>query len=135
MPKACPECGTAFAAPPSGRVFCSRLCFRTWLSRVRMGASNPRWKGGRHSDKRGYVMLSGHHDHPRASQGLIREHILVAEAKIGRLLLPGEVPHHVNEDKSDNRPENLSVKPDTQHRSEHMRLHNPRRKESVTCPA
>ena len=45
-----------------------------------------------------------------------------AEAYIGRLLEKGEVVHHMNGDASDNRPENLLVMPDRQHRQLHMAL-------------
>lgn len=73
--------------------------------------NNPNWKGGRHVCKRtGYVILSNGE----------REHRLVAEQKIGRKLLKGEVVHHINGDTSDNRPENLEVLPS---QSEHMKLH------------
>jgi len=47
------------------------------------------------------------------------EHKLIAERLIGRPLRDDEVVHHINGDKTDNRPENLMVMT----RSEHMKLH------------
>ncbi len=49
-------------------------------------------------------------DHPKAKpNGMIEEHIVVAEEKIGRLLKKGEIVHHVDFDKDNNTPDNLFV--------------------------
>lgn len=49
-------------------------------------------------------------DNPRATkEGYVYTHILVAEEKLGRLLGPEEVVHHVDEDKYNNDPNNLIV--------------------------
>ena len=60
-------------------------------------------------------------EHPRAkANGYVREHILVAEKYLKRPLKAGEVIHHINEDKTDNRPENLVV---FASQAEHMNYH------------
>jgi HNH endonuclease len=51
----------------------------------------------------------------------LRVHRSVLEQKLGRTLKPGEVVHHRNEDKHDNRPENLEALPS---QSVHMILHH-----------
>ena len=49
-------------------------------------------------------------EHPKATvEGYVREHIVVAEYKLGRPLSKDEVVHHLDENKYNNEPENLIV--------------------------
>ncbi len=48
------------------------------------------------------------------------EHRVVAEQKLGRALLPGEIVHHADEVKQNNLPQNLDV---LASQSEHAKLH------------
>jgi hypothetical protein len=71
------------------------------------------WKA---TDARGYVRVYG------LRGGWEYEHRLIAEAKLGRLLRRGEVVHHRNEIRSDNRSDNLDVLK----AGRHVALHNHR---------
>lgn len=74
--------------------------------------------------------------HPRArSTGHVDEHVVVAEAKLGRYLLPSEVVHHKDEDRQNNDPENLHVfTSQAEHARYHKSLH-PEQMVTLTCPA
>lgn len=74
-----------------------------------VGENNPAWKGGRMTDKQGYVLLRMP-DHPGAdSHGYIREHRWVMEQAIGRFLSSEEVVHHKDNDPQNNDPSNLEL--------------------------
>ena len=77
------------------------------------------WKGGRRENVMGYVVVNSP-GHPRAYRNEVYEHIIVAEKKIGRFLEEGEVVHHINGIKNDNRSENLIV---FKNNAEHMKAH------------
>ena len=82
------------------------------------GKNHPYWKGGK-THNSGYILLLA--KHPKADMnGRVREHIIVAEKTLGRYLIDGEVVHHINGKKDDNRPENLLV---ILNQSEHLKLH------------
>jgi len=90
------------------------------------GEKNPMWKGGISHD-RGYIERYVP-DHPSCvSNRYVREHRLVMEKKIGRILKKTEVVHHINGNKKDNRPENLML---LKNESEHRKLHHLLAKES-----
>jgi hypothetical protein len=74
------------------------------------GPKNGQWKGGRSVASNGYVLIRvGKAHHLADVRGYAYEHRLVAERILGRRLEPGEVPHHKNGVKTDNRPENIAV--------------------------
>jgi hypothetical protein len=90
---------------------------------ARSGAAIHNWKGGRSVASNGYVLIRVGKDHHLADvRGYAYEHRLVAEQKLGRRLRAGEIPHHINGIKTDNRPENIEVVASQfEHRVRHRR--------------
>lgn len=71
------------------------------------GKRGANWTGGKIVDTLGYVRILKK-DHPRSDiNGYVKEHILIVESIFGGSLPSGSSIHHVNEIRSDNRPENL----------------------------
>jgi Pyruvate/2-oxoacid:ferredoxin oxidoreductase delta subunit len=69
----------------------------------------------------GYVLLKKP-EHPSSNKwGFVYEHILVAEKKLGRNLLPKEVIHHIDGNVENNDPANIEILPN---HSAHKRLHD-----------
>ena len=89
------------------------------------GEKAPWWKGGRSRTEKGYVMALAPEGYPFPEStnrlGRLREHRLVMELHLGRALRRGEVVHHVNGDRADNRIENLELHGS---HAEHMRAHH-----------
>jgi len=93
------------------------------MAKHNIGPKNGMWKGGRSVASNGYVLIRVGIDHHLADvRGYAYEHRLVAEEKLGRRLRAGEQVHHVNENKSDNRPENIEIEPSQfHHQAKHRR--------------
>jgi len=73
------------------------------------GEKHPRWKGGKHKNSSGYVLIyQPKHPH-KNSFNCVLEHRLIIERYLGRYLKPGEVVHHLNGIVDDNRFENLAL--------------------------
>jgi hypothetical protein len=93
------------------------------MSRFR--EQNNNWRGGKSVASNGYVLVRVGKDHHLSDvRGYAYEHRLVAESKLGRRLEAGEIPHHINGVKTDNRPENIQVVSCV---AEHRSLHRSRK--------
>lgn len=111
----CPVCGNEVIKPTGeGKrlTACSQRCSQI---------------GKRRGNYKPYVIISGYKyiyapNHPNCTKsGYVGEHRLVLETKIGRFLANDEVAHHINENKLDNRPENLELMTFSQHSSYHAK--------------
>ncbi len=89
------------------------------------GQGHPSWKGGRYIDAHGYVAVHhpGEHDNPRSKwENYVKEHVLVMEQHVGRRLEQGEVVHHIDGDRQNNKLSNLYLTNFKGHRNAHQSL-------------
>ena len=100
---ACAQCQKNYLGQRKTSRFCSQECRARWIAKHR------RTTTGRTVTTKGYVMLYLP-SHPAAKKdGYVMEHRIVMEKILGRFLQKGEVVHHLNGLKADNREVNLQV--------------------------
>jgi len=111
--QACPQCGKQFYT--TKRTFCSVECARTFRKAARpRKAVIPKVRiPSEWWYENGYKVIR------LGPRRFIKEHIQIMQNHIGRKLQPGEVVHHINGIKDDNRIENLMLMTAGQHSSYH----------------
>ena len=110
---ACPDCGKqrwiCFRIKGKGSTF---RCYPCAAKQLR-GENHPNWKGGRVKHSEGYIEVkvaeSDFFFSMASSTGYVAEHRLVMAKSLQRCLLPWEIVHHKNGDRTDNRLENLQL--------------------------
>ncbi len=87
--------------------------------------ANSNWRGGRSVTEHGYILLRVGVEHHLADvRGYAYEHRVVAEQVMGRHLRSGEIAHHKNGIRSDNRPQNIEIIDGISHHWLKHRKHN-----------
>jgi ssDNA-binding Zn-finger/Zn-ribbon topoisomerase 1 len=123
----CPECGRTRWAHASGLKTqqcrgrcreCGTRVNRTTNRMFKRGTDNVHWKGGRTAKKSGYVVMTVYPEDPLVAMATLNiddgtyhvlEHRYVMAKHLGRCLERGEVVHHINGKRADNRIENLRL--------------------------
>jgi len=75
-------------------------------SKMNVGEGNPMWKGGV-IYRQGYKFIKDRKHRFANGKGYVRNSLIVMEKKLGRSLKKGEIIHHINGNKLDDKPENL----------------------------
>ena len=109
----CKHCHLQFIQKRKEQVYCSRSCAAHYKGINKRGKKLPPRLGWEYStvttDKNGYVrMYAGNHPFANGRK-MIAQHVMVMELHIQRQLTSTECVHHKNENKQDNRIENLEL--------------------------
>jgi len=98
---ACPICGKLIDSTAS-------MCHLCYV-KTHSGRNSPNFREEPRKTKGGYIFVPIP-EHPFCnSGGMVAQHRLVIEKKIGRYLTPDEIVHHLNGIRDDNRPQNLVI--------------------------
>ncbi len=128
--KICLLCGASFSVWPSidkrgDGSYCGRAChaFAFAHGNKAFGNKNHMWKGGIKHSGHGYLHQKTDH-HPRAQDGYVPQHILIAEKALGKHLPAGAPVHHADLNRANNANNNLVICQDAAY---HNLLHKRRR--------
>ncbi|MFA5377406.1 MAG: HNH endonuclease signature motif containing protein [Dehalococcoidia bacterium] len=111
----CHRCGKEFRPLRESSKYCSRRCL--WDGNGGFNKKQESWW----KNSKGYI--EGRIWLPDGTQISVKQHRFIMEGIIGRPLDKDEDVHHINGNKSDNRPGNLEIVP----HGEHSKYHNKNR--------
>jgi len=106
--------------------FCSNECRLTWFGKWTV--ENLNIKGHSAGHKAPHLTKLNRKRNPACSLHQNKVHVrpavyrAIAEEIVGRKLKSNEVVHHINGDRTDNRPENLQVMTKSEHHRLHMQI-------------
>ena len=126
----CQQCGNEFQAKRKEQRFCSVPCRQRNNGKGRAGQktglANKPYKARLTKD--GHLrMYAAKHPFAEGRKEMM-VHDMLMETHLGRRLAPTECVHHKNEDKTDNRLENLELMTHAEHSALHNRELAPKRK-------
>jgi len=90
---------------------------REKMRQAHLGSLNPRWKRGGYISSNGYVFVLD----TETGKDVMRSR-MIAESALGRPLKMGEVVHHINRDRADDRNANLLICSRSYHKGIHVRM-------------
>ena len=123
--KSCSHCHAEFSPKRKEQTYCSNSCAAHYKGKSTIGKKLAQRLGWTYSaattDKNGYVrMYAGNHPYANGRK-MIAQHIIVMELHLKRQLAPIECVHHKNENKKDNRLENLELMTKAYHSKHHAK--------------
>jgi hypothetical protein len=119
----CPICAVDFRPKRKEQVFCSLICRQKNNAKGRLGQRTGLQSKNyvQRLSKDGHLRMYAA-KHPFAEgRKEMQVHDMVMELHLGRRLLPHEVVHHRDENKTNNAIENLELKTHASHSSDHMK--------------
>jgi hypothetical protein len=123
----CLQCNKKFKPRSFKSKFCSNKCggiYRKNLNKIKRKKRLLDIKNLKMEPKdNGYIKICGYNNHLNSDKrGVILEHRLIMSKKLKRPLKENEIVHHINENKSDNRIENLQLfNSQSEHTKEHKK--------------